>query len=202
MSFFQEFKHMIHEYWIFLLSVIINIGYVIENIGVMIYGLFFLPVNTNPVGNWWWSNVYHQYIASGCDFSIFLRSAYNILFNVGQLVNDPLYLASTPFRDLPLVSYVFTPFLLLGFNIGYVVWTIINFGIECYLSARIYHYLDQKGLGTKTNIIIIGLVIFFNQFAYIVLSLGQTIFLCELFYGLLMNIFKKIRCWHRVFISR
>ena len=135
MGFIAEFMQMMKDSRIFKYSVIINLVYVIWNILIDIWGLTSLA---HVWLLWQWSTAYNQEIASGFDFTFFFRAAYDLLFNLGQIVTNPLYFQAIPFRDFPLVAVFFIPLLPLGFNVGYAVWLGINFMILCYLAVRIY----------------------------------------------------------------
>lgn len=179
---------MMKDSRIFKYSVIINLVYVIWNILIDIWGLTSLA---HVWLLWQWSTAYNQEIASGFDFTFFFRAAYDLLFNLGQIVTDPLYFQAIPFRDFPLVAVFFIPLLPLGFNVGYAVWLGINFMILCYLAVRIYQFLDQKGFGTKSNLMKIGLLLIFNPIVNSIYYFGQTIVLCTLFLWLTYEYFQK-----------
>src|SRR5271157_4947645 len=100
MSIITEFKTMISESNFLKWSVFINLLYVLSAITVNLYGI--IPFVQHPLSMWTWSSVFNQYISFGFDFAFFLHSAYNFLFNMSQIVIDPAYLLSIPFRDLPL----------------------------------------------------------------------------------------------------
>jgi putative flippase GtrA len=92
-----------------------------------------------------------------------LISAYNILFNPLQIFTDPAYYV--PFRDLPLDSVLFTPFLPFGFNVGYCLFCLLSFIATIYLTFRIYRYLVKKQLNSKVNIAILAIVVLLNPIA-------------------------------------
>ena len=63
--------------------------------------------------------------------------------------------------------------------------------ILCYLAVRIYQFLDQKGFGTKSNLMKIGLLLIFNPIVNSIYYFGQTIVLCTLFLWLTYEYFQK-----------
>ncbi|MFW9823547.1 MAG: glycosyltransferase family 87 protein, partial [Candidatus Thorarchaeota archaeon] len=81
------------------------------------------------------------------DFLSFYRAGIIVLDDLPNLYNSSLYLF--PFRYLPLSAFFFTPFSLMGLELGYFVFQIVNFILNIlnlyliYRIIRIYH-TDQN----------------------------------------------------------
>ena len=135
MGFIAEFMQMMKDSRIFKYSVIINLVYVIWNILINIWGLTSLA---HVWLLWQWSTAYNQEIASGFDFTFFFRAAYDLLFNLGQIVTESLIFSSNTISRFSTGSSIFYPFVTAGF--------------QCWLCSLVRHQFHDFVLFSRSDL--------------------------------------------------
>jgi hypothetical protein len=81
------------------------------------------------------------------DFLVFYKSAEVFLNNFQELYNPVEYGSAWEFRYFPLSPLMFIPFYILGFDIGFIVFTVFNFILNmliCVILFRIVRILKPK----------------------------------------------------------
>ena len=117
----------------FLISILVNIFYLIITF-IFFYGLEspLMSKNNN-------------------DYLTFHNAGLLAINDISNLYNSSLYLF--PFRYFPLSAYVFTPFSLLGLDIGYFIFQLFNFFLNFVNLYLIYRIIQlYKNLNNKANL--------------------------------------------------
>ncbi|MFX1493036.1 MAG: glycosyltransferase family 87 protein [Promethearchaeota archaeon] len=88
------------------------------------------------------------------DFLVFYRSAKVFLNNFQQLYNPVEYGSAWEFRYFPLSPIFFIPFYILGFDVGFVLFTVFNFIVNmliCVILFRIINMLKPRQTEEEKN---------------------------------------------------
>ena len=117
----------------FFISILVNIFYLIITF-IFFYGL------ESPLMS-----------KDNNDYLTFHNAGLLAINDISNLYNSSLYLF--PFRYFPLSAYVFTPFSLLGLDIGYFIFQLFNFFLNFVNLYLIYRIIQlYKNLNNKANL--------------------------------------------------
>ncbi|MDX1798365.1 MAG: glycosyltransferase 87 family protein, partial [Candidatus Lokiarchaeia archaeon] len=86
------------------------------------------------------------------DFLSFFYAGNNVIFDLPNLYNS--LLSPFPFRYFPISAYFFTPFSMMGLEIGYFVFQVINFFLNILIIYLMYKIIQRSKIlykGSKFN---------------------------------------------------
>ncbi|MCK4688462.1 MAG: DUF2029 domain-containing protein, partial [Candidatus Lokiarchaeota archaeon] len=85
------------------------------------------------------------------DFLTFYTAGLIVIKDLSNLYNPSKYLF--PFRYFPISAYIFTPFSMLGFEVGYFVFQIFNFLLNIIIIYLIYRIIQlYSNLNEELNL--------------------------------------------------
>ncbi len=119
-AYFKKILKVFWEYKSFKSAFYIQIGFIITSIILTL--IFFRDAN---------------------DFLVFYRSAEVFLNNFQELYNPAEYGSAWEYRYFPLSPLMFIPFYILGFDVGFVLFTVFNFIVNMLICVILFRIINM-----------------------------------------------------------